>query len=209
MENKFENIQIQITQPFGPSIVKLKLPDEFIIKMNEYVEEINKDKKKLRELDNGPNLVGAVKQEIILEKDFMRSIKWNEFLTIVCKTWLRKKEKIEIKGISLRKTWIVSQFKGEYNPIHDHSGHISGVGYLKVPENMGNLPQTNKENKNGCIEFLYGSSNTFSHPTIAFKPEVGDFFMFPNYLLHTVYPFTGTDEERRSVSFNATIDELK
>ena len=25
--------------------------------------------------------------------------------------------------------------------------------------------------------------------------------------MHTVYPFSGTDEERRSVSFNAKIDE--
>ena len=25
--------------------------------------------------------------------------------------------------------------------------------------------------------------------------------------MHTVYPFTGTDDERRSVSFNAVIDE--
>ena len=34
------------------------------------------------------------------------------------------------------------------------------------------------------------------------SPEVGDMFMFPSYLLHTVYPFLG-DGERRSVSFNA------
>ena len=26
-----------------------------------------------------------------------------------------------------------------------------------------------------------------------------------NYLMHTVYPFSGTDEERRSVSFNAQV----
>ena len=35
----------------------------------------------------------------------------------------------------------------------------------------------------------------------------GDFYFFPNYLMHTVYPFTGTDKERRSISFNAFIDE--
>ena len=38
------------------------------------------------------------------------------------------------------------------------------------------------------------------------KPKVGDFYLFPNYLMHTVYPFYGKDE-RRSISFNATIDE--
>ena len=32
--------------------------------------------------------------------------------------------------------WIVSQFKGEYNPIHYHEGDLSGVGYLKLPKGM-------------------------------------------------------------------------
>ena len=40
------------------------------------------------------------------------------------------------------------------------------------------------------------------------QPEVGDFYLFPAYLLHTVYPFTESDEERRSVSFNAALDPL-
>ena len=39
------------------------------------------------------------------------------------------------------------------------------------------------------------------------KPKVGDFYFFPNYLMHTVYPFKDTKEERRSISFNAKIDE--
>ena len=40
-----------------------------------------------------------------------------------------------------------------------------------------------------------------------FKPEVGDLFIFPSYMMHTVYPFF-SDEERRSVSFNAFITLL-
>ena len=36
------------------------------------------------------------------------------------------------------------------------------------------------------------------------NPKVGDFFIFPAHLQHTVYPFrTDGDFERRSVSFNA------
>ena len=38
-------------------------------------------------------------------------------------------------------------------------------------------------------------------------PEVGDFYIFPHYLMHAVYPFKDTNEERRSISFNAVIDE--
>ena len=39
------------------------------------------------------------------------------------------------------------------------------------------------------------------------KPKVGDFYFFPHYLMHTVFPFKDSDEERRSISFNAIIDE--
>ena len=42
--------------------------------------------------------------------------------------------------------------------------------------------------------------------SITIEPKVGDFYFFPHYLMHSVYPFTNTDEERRSVSFNGTID---
>ena len=39
------------------------------------------------------------------------------------------------------------------------------------------------------------------------KPKVGEFWFFPHYLMHTVYPFKNSDEERRSISFNAKIDD--
>ena len=38
-------------------------------------------------------------------------------------------------------------------------------------------------------------------------PKVGDFYIFPNYLMHTVFPFKNSNEERRSISFNANIDD--
>ena len=46
-----------------------------------------------------------------------------------------------------------------------------------------------------------------SNAKFTIKPEVGNFYIFPNYMMHTVYPFKDTDEERRSISFNAKIDE--
>jgi hypothetical protein len=39
------------------------------------------------------------------------------------------------------------------------------------------------------------------------KPKVGDFYFFPNYLMHAVYPFKNKSSERRSISFNALIDD--
>ena len=38
------------------------------------------------------------------------------------------------------------------------------------------------------------------------KPVVGDFYFFPNYLMHTAYPFS-VEGERRSFSFNLEVDK--
>ena len=73
---------------------------------------------------------------------------------------------------------------------------------------MGETSQKNKQiNQNGKLILIDGSKKLFCSPTYAITPKVGEFYLFPSYLMHTVYPFSGTDEERRSVSFNAKIDE--
>ena len=49
-----------------------------------------------------------------------------------------------------------------------------------------------------------GSGSRLTRNLMKIKPKVGDFFIFPAHLQHTVYPFkTDGDFERRSVSFNA------
>ena len=87
-----------------------------------------------------------------------------------------------------------------------NSWAFSGVGYLKVPSYLGDSSQSNKKpNENGKLQLIFGNPNLFSKSTFLIKPEEGDFYLFPNYLMHTVYPFSGSQEERRSVSFNAKI----
>ena len=45
-----------------------------------------------------------------------------------------------------------------------------------------------------------------SQSTMNILPKVGDFYFFPNYLMHQVFPFKDSKEERRSISFNGLID---
>jgi len=175
--------------------------------MNAYIESIITDQEKVKSLDHGARLAGNVHQEILLEPEFMQHIRWVEYMGLVCDEWLKCTRNRELKGINMIHSWIVRQFKNEYNPVHHHSGHISGVGYLKVPQNMGSSNQDGKPgNPNGKLVFIHGSPNVFCESTLEIQPEVGDFYLFPSYLQHAVYPFSGTDEERRSVSFNAVMD---
>ena len=208
MELKKNKMEPQIIKPFGPSVAKITIPEESVKEMNLFVDEMIKDKNKLEKFNEGPRLAGNVYQEFLMDVDFMKKIKWGEFLGSACNKWIEKEKNMKLKNFQIIKSWIVRQFKNEYNPIHFHSGHISGVGYLKVPKQMGETYQKNKNtNYNGKLILIDGSKKLFSKPTFTISPKVGDFYMFPSYMMHTVYPFSGTDEERRSVSFNAKIDE--
>jgi hypothetical protein len=201
-------INFQFIRPFGPMICKVSMPKDIIKGLNNYVDETIKNEKKINELDHGKNLAGNVKQEFKLEKEFIENSKWGFFLSNCAKIWIKKTLDQEITKFQLISSWIVRQFKNEYNPIHTHGGHLSGVGYLKVPESFGDYEQKTKvANQNGMLTLIHGSKTFMSESTFSIKPKVGDFYFFPNYLMHTVYPFVGTDDERRSVSFNALIDD--
>ena len=203
-----QNNELKVIKPFGPSIARVKMPSYLIDNLNKYIENIISDKKKSENLDNGNTLAGHVTQELRLEENFLSSSGFLKFLASSVSTWIKISENKEIKEFKMIKSWVVRQFKNEYNPVHWHGGHISGVGYLKVPSSLGNNPQKNKKyNNNGKIELLHGSKQFLSGSSLSITPEVGYFYFFPHYLMHAVYPFYGTDEERRSVSFNAFIDE--
>ena len=201
------NNNFLIFRPFGPSILKVSIPAKLIEDLNNYVDEIIKNKKKSQALDHGENLAGNVKQEFIIEHEFANKIGWVKFLAESSIPWLQTMSKKKVTEFNIIQTWIVRQFKNEYNPLHVHSGHISGVGYLKVPSSFGNTFQKNKKsNMNGMLSLVHGSKMFLSDTTFNIEPKVGDFYFFPNYLMHIVYPFFDSDEERRSVSFNAKVD---
>jgi hypothetical protein len=202
-----DNIKIQVTKPFGPSIAKVIMPKELIDKLNGYIDKIIEDEKKSKDLDYGNKLAGNVKQEFKLENDFTEKSGFLKFLGLSTTNWIKLSGLPEIKKFELISTWVVRQFKNEYNPLHVHSGHVSGVGYLKVPKNLGSTFQYDKRvNANGNLELVHGTKMFLSNSTIKITPKVGDFYFFPNYMMHSVYPFANTNEERRSVSFNAKID---
>ena len=197
-----------VLRPFGPSIAKATIPPDIVKKLNDYVDKTIQDENKSKKLDMGHSLAGNVKQEFKLEKDFMDSSGWAKFLVNNSLQWILSAINRKITKFNLIDSWIVRQFENDYNPLHMHGGHISGVGYLKVPKDFGEYSQKNKEvNKNGTLTLVYGSEAFMAHSTFSITPKVGEFYFFPHYMMHVVYPFKNSNEERRSISFNATIDQ--
>ena len=213
-------------EPFSPAILERKVPQKFIDIVNRVGDEVLSDETKSREWDFSENLVGKVSKEVqipIVDKaekkyclDYMkescllflqemlkknRTYEWNKLTGVGTSQNLYP----SLENIHLANSWIVSQYKGEYNPWHKHSGNFSAVMYLKIPEGMNDFMEKEYEDhypSSGLIQFMYGESQDFRSDTLTCLPEVGKMYLFPSWLKHSVYPFY-CEGERRSLSFNA------
>ena len=199
--------KLQIITPFGPSIAKVKIPDKIIKTINDHVDEVRASEKMSKKVDAGTSLIGNVSQEILLSQEIIKESGWLAFLANATRAWIKGVLRTEIIKFNINSSWVVSQYADEYNPVHWHNGHISGAGFLKVPSTFGETFQKDKKNLNGKLSLIHGQRAFMSDAQYKITPEVGDFYIFPHYLMHTVYPFRDTDEERRSISFNAVVDE--
>ena len=186
---------------FGPTIGKSKLSKKIIKNINEHVDGITVSKRN----DYSSKLASQIKNKIKLSSIFIKKNILKELIKNI-KNYLLKSDIKKIKEIKIINVWIVKQLKNEYNPVHYHEGQLSGVGYLKIPKNMNQnkLVINKKFMTNGTIDFINGQKNFLSNSIYNLNPKLGDLVIFPNYLMHTAYPFN-VDGERRSFSFNAKI----
>ena len=186
---------------FGPTLGKTKLSKKIISILNTHIEKSQLSKKN----DYSSKLVSQIKNEIKIPKTIINKDLSKELIKNI-KSYLDKSGEKKIKDIKIINLWVVRQFKNEYNPIHYHEGQLSGVGYLKIPKNMNQnkLVKNKKIKTNGTIDFINGQKNFLSKSIYNLNPKLGDLLIFPNYLMHTAYPFN-VDGERRSFSFNAKI----
>merc|ERR1712086_429353 len=182
---------------FGPTIGKSKLSKKIISVLNTLVDKSQLSNKN----DYGSKLASQIKNEIKISKTIINKILSKELIKNI-KIYLDKSDIKKIKEIKIINLWVVRQLKNEYNPIHYHEGQLSGVGYLKIPKNMNQnkLIKNKKIRTNGTVDFINGQTHFLSKSIYNLNPKLGDLLIFPNYLMHTAYPFN-VDGERRSFSF--------
>ena len=188
-------------KPFGPSIGKTKISKKFLDILNKEIDNKNLTKKN----DYSSKLASQIKKEVKISNNFIKKNLEREIKKNI-KDFLKNEKIKKVKDIKILNLWVVSQFKDEYNPIHYHDGDVSGVGYLKVPKDMtkNKLLKNKKDKTNGTIDFINGQRGFLSRSIFNIEPKERDLIIFPNYLMHTAYPFN-INSERRSFSFNAKI----
>ena len=171
---------------WGPYLWKSTLPEDFC---DELLRRGNNAKVKFN--DNLASIIDKVIAYDNADKEFFIKNTAPYFDTYLqSKTNYAKIEK-PFPTLEMHGMWINYQKAGEFNPEHIHSGDLSFVVYLNVPEGI------QKENDDyigtssgpGCILFRYGEQCDWAVSHQEFIPKKGDLYIFPASLSHSAYPF--------------------
>ena len=156
------------------------------------------------------SLAGKIVEEKLVDSimtDYMKGA----FLS--CFTQYTKQIQKPWWGVSLNSAWINEMKSNEYNPFHYHTSKIADLGLssvlvLKRPSTYGKETTNPEDPSNGYLEFVGGNQDPLGIYQYRVDAQVGDFFVFPYTMLHGVYPFNGTEEARRTLSYNCDLLKL-
>jgi uncharacterized protein (TIGR02466 family) len=199
--NKMKKIEINYNFYYwGPFLFKTKVLDEEIKKILFFC-------KKNKKLNCRHELAGHISDEYLLNnKDIF------PLLLPYVETYLKTRYdkmgisfngKIEMTGV-----WVNYMKQGEFNPPHTHIGDLSCVLYLQIPKDMDNNKKNHiaRSEAPGSITFNYGENLKNNISVQNFFPKTGDFFIFPGWLQHYVFPFKSKGER---ISLSANFREIK
>ena len=199
-----KQVKVQVNT-LGEIVVKMTMPKAFIDEINNVYDENKKST-----LDWTEKLAGKIKEENLVNHLMNDNLRGTFQMCF--------QEYLNRSGLVIAKThqtvldnvWINDMFAGEYNPCHFHASKNSLVGlssvlFLKTPDTYGEEIVNPGTPSNGHLDFIGGAQHSLSHSQLRVNPKAGDFFIFPYTLVHLVYPFSGTDQVRRTLSYNCDL----
>ena len=107
---------IQRILTLGAKIMTSYIPDEIVNELNNYVDEIIKNKELSKQLDHGSKLAGDITQEIELPTDFLQKSKWPEYIGDRTAEYIRDGMGAKMNKFHLISTWVVRSFTNDFNP---------------------------------------------------------------------------------------------
>jgi hypothetical protein len=112
-------------------------------------------------------------------------------------------------NLKLKSAWVNFQQRGEFNPIHNHTGMYSFVLWYKIPyySNLEESAGPGRKSKNrlsGKFQFHYTDilGNITGAALPIDKQWEGQILLFPSLLNHSVFPFYSSNDYRISIAGN-------
>ena len=219
-----KDIKIQVHSLPAVIMLEAQLSEEMIDSLNNYLDELYKDKKRK---SLAGTLVGQIHrgQQLLMDHKDPVLEEYYKFITSMAVNYLDVYNNITGtrhtgKMIDIDELWSVHSYEGDYNPIHDHGTKtlmgISTTTWTKVPKQIGKQGENHLDGYDlynssgacdGFIAFNYGINSLMDSErlrpsqSVVMQPKVGRQLMFPSWLQHMVYPFFG-EGERRTVAAN-------
>lgn len=104
--------------------------------------------------------------------------------------------------VKLKDLWIIENKLNDYNISHLHElSKFSGIYYLQIPENSGNLVFERNDRSNTMQRYSDYYINTDSIDRMAFEPKEDMLIIFPSHLSHFVER-NNNSKSRITASFN-------
>lgn len=205
-EPKEHAVPIQIVT-LGSMIIKMPLPMGIIADINKIYDE---NVSEMKPLNDG--LAGKIKNEHKISDHLTDELKG--VFKKAFQFYMTQIQKADQYDIELDRAWVNEMKAHEYNPFHYHTGVKSEIGLssvlvLKRPDTYGEEITRKDSPHNGHLEFLGNDSSPIAVNQFRVDAKVGDFFIFPYTTLHGVYPFWGTDQARRTLSYNCDLIRKK
>jgi hypothetical protein len=199
-------VPVQIVT-LGSMIVKMPMPKGMIDDINKIYDEKVSEMKPLND-----GLAGKIKDEHKISDHLTDDLKG--IFKQAFKFYMTQIQKADVYYVEPDRAWVNEMKAHEYNPFHYHTGMKSEVGLssvlvLKRPDTYGEEITRKDSPHNGHLEFLGNDSSPIAVNQFRLDAQVGDFFMFPYTTLHGVYPFWGTDQARRTLSYNCDLIRKK
>ena len=116
-----EDSEFKIIKRFGPSVLKVKIPEKIIKTLNDHFDKVIIDKNESKRLNHGEDLVGDVTQELKLEKEIMEKSGWVKFLGTNIDKWMKEEIGKGITKLVILNSWIVRQYKKSKNHNYIHN----------------------------------------------------------------------------------------
>jgi len=197
----------------GQSILKYQVPLDIFTTINQIYERKYNNLYRANE-----QLIGKIENEhsLFYHGADQTKIKNHNMLPLIVTDYFMAMFKHylgfnKIRGYEthLNSIWVNEMKQHEYNPAHIHRGMLftglSSVMILKLPSTYGREYSSKEVELNGRLQILGAANGQFAK--IDYQPpmDLRDFYIFPYDMRHTVYPFNGTNETRRTLAANCDV----
>lgn len=199
-------------------LLTTKLPKEVVDRLWDYIE---KSKTDIKKNNKKRSLAGNISSSLTLhdEDDYLLKNIFSEVVNLyldpkkIGVKWFRAITSHWHPEFSLSSLWVNFQKQTEFNPMHDHSGILSFVIWLKIPTDyreQHKIPFVGESNSPAASDFqlIYTDilGNVVGQNIVMDKNMENCMIVFPSQLKHQVYPFYNCDDERISISGNISLN---